>query len=515
MGSTAPRVMVIGAGIGGLTAALELAAHGCRVKVFERDDSVGGKIRSVTLSGKTIDVGPTVLTMRWVLDQIFRDVGARLADHVALEPAAAVARHAWDDGSRLDLFFDETPSRETIAAFAGKQEADGFVAFSRYAKNIYDHAYPTFMTSPDPSIRYMARHAGPRAIGTVFHIDPFRKMSRAIDTFFRDPRLRQLFARYATYYGSSPFAAPATLNLIAHVEQQGVWLPADGMTALARAVAQLGEERGVHIECNRGVSAIDASDAGIKGIVLDDGAFEPADAIVYNGDISALADGTMGQDVRACASTTLPKNRSLSALVGAMVARTNGFDLLPHNVFFHTTPYEQEFTDIFQKRRLPEHPTVYIRAQDRDGQGPRPEGEERLFFIINAPPFGDLNPLTNEEIDSCLQTAIAMLKRAGLTLDYRPEHLRLFSPTDFAERFPGTGGAIYGPATHSMWASLKRSGVRSRIPGLYLTGGSVHPGAGVPMAALGGRQAATCLLTDRGLTGPSPLTATPGGTSTA
>ncbi len=514
MGSKPPKIVVVGGGIAGLTSALELAAHGCDVRLFEGHGRLGGKMRSVDIDGRAIDVGPTVLTMRWVFELLFRDVGCELEDHVRLVRATSVARHAWEDGSSLELYFDEERSREAIRAFAGERDAKGYSAFCRYAKDIYDYAYPSFMISPDPSIRYMARHAGPKAMGTVFHIDPFRKMARAIRSFFRDPRLVQLFSRYATYYGSSPYMAPATLNLIAFVEQQGVWLPVDGMTSVAEAVARLARDRGAELVCNAKVEEIRVEDGGVRGVVLKGGRFEPADAVVYNGDISALGSGALGEAVKGAGAVTKPGERSLAALVGAVVARTEGFSLAPHNVFFHTTAYEQEFVDIFKRRRLPAHPTVYVRAQDRD-QGALPEGEpERLFFIINAPPRGDVEPLTHGEIETCIEGAMKLLERSGLSLDGDPKHRRIFSPNDFAARFPGTGGALYGPATHSMWASLKRFGVRGRLPGLYLAGGSVHPGAGVPMAALGGRQAATCLLEDRGLTGPSPLTDIPGGTST-
>jgi len=212
-GNKPTKVVVVGGGIGGLTAALELAAHGCEVRLFEGHERLGGKMRSVDIEGRAVDVGPTVLTMRWVFEQVFRDVGCRLDEHVRLMQAESVARHAWEDGSSLELYFDEGRSWEAIRDFAGEKDADGYTAFCRYAKKIYDYAYPSFMISPDPGILYMARHAGPKAMGTVFHIDPFRKMARAIRSFFSDPRLLQLFSRYATYYGSSPYLAPATLNL--------------------------------------------------------------------------------------------------------------------------------------------------------------------------------------------------------------------------------------------------------------------------------------------------------------
>jgi 1-hydroxycarotenoid 3,4-desaturase len=259
----------------------------------------------------------------------------------------------------------------------------------------------------------------------------------------------------------------------------------------------------------------------VEGVLLEDDTFVAADAVVYNGDISAIGTGLLGEEVRRAASPTPLRRRSLSALVGALVTETSGFPLSSHNVFFHTAPYKKEFTDIFKKGRLPTHPTVYVRAQDRDrcqrqgDQGPQKGGEkERIFFIINAPPSGDVSPLANEEIELCLHSAQALLHRSGLSVDLDQENRRIYSPTEFAKRFPGTGGALYGAATHAMTAAIKRRGVRSKVSGLYFAGGSVHPGAGVPMAALGGRQAANALLSDFGLTKLSPLTDMPGGTST-
>ena len=510
---TKPHVAVVGAGIGGLTAAVELAGHGCRVTLLERHTSVGGKVRQVSIHGRRIDVGPTVLTMKWVFDKIFGDVGRRFEDEVELIAADRVADHFWDDGSRLTLYTDPDRSASAIASFAGGREADAYLAFSDYAKRIYDNAYRTFMTSPDPGISHMARHAGLRALPAVLRIDAFRTMSAAINRFFEDERLRQLFARYATYLGASPYSAPATLNLIAHVEQQGVFLPVSGMASLASALERTAAARGCDIRLGAGVREIRTQRGRVIGVTLEDGAPLDADAVVFNGDVSALGMGLLGGGVRRGAAKTSPGKRSLSALVGAALVAAKGFPLSSHNVFFQRAPYRKEFTDIFDKGRLPASPTIYLRAQDRDNTD-APSDKERLFFIINAPPVGDVNPLTDEEIDRCLLSATRALHRAGLPISIDRASARVFSPNDFATRFPGTGGALYGRATHSMTASIRRSGVRSGIANLYLTGGSVHPGAGVPMAALGGWLLASTLLSDFGLTGPSPLMDTAGSTST-
>jgi 1-hydroxycarotenoid 3,4-desaturase len=511
--TASPTVVVAGGGIGGLVAALELAHHGARVRLCERGAALGGKIQTTTINGRAVDVGPTVLTMRWVFDQIFADVGAELDPRVRLVPAEHLARHAWDDGTSLDLFADRARSEEAIARFASAADARGFGEFCRYAARIYHAAEKTFMLLPEPSLRQMARAAGPVGLSHFLALDGLRSMHRALGRFFRDPRLVQLFGRYATYYGSSPYAAPATLNLIAHVEGGGVWLPADGMSALASAIAALAEARGATLSTGTEVVRLRSHDGRVSGVELASGEQLEADAVIFNGDVAALAAGALGPEARTAVSAPTPAGRSLSALTVALVARVDGLALAPHTVFFWRGDYAREFSAIFRDGVLPRDPTVYIRAQDRDPGKTRDPDGERLFFVINAPPRGDSRPLTDAEVDACLTQAFTLLERCGLRVTRSPERMMVSTPTDFHRRFPHSGGALYGGATHSFWAPLRRSGATTRLPGLYLASGSGHPGAGVPMAALAGRHAAARVLADVGLTSLSPPTGMPGGTS--
>ncbi len=506
-----PRVIVAGGGIGGLTAAAELAAHGAEVTLLERGAELGGKLRQVTFAGRPIDVGPTVLTMRWVFEQIFTDLGTRLAEEVRLRQSEILARHAWTDGSRLDLYADLERSTAAIADFAGAREAKAFRAFVAQAAKISAAAERTFILLPSPTLREMGRATGLAGMRDFVALDGLRSMARALSGHFADERLRQLFGRYATYYGSSPYAAPATLNLIAHVELAGVWLVDGGMANLARALARLATARGATLRTGVEVGELIVRGGRVAGVRLADEELD-ADAVVFNGDVAALGAGALGPAARGSVRPTSVAERSLSALTLATLAPTSGLTLAPHNVFFWRTDYAREFHDIFARGRLPEEPTVYIRAQDRDGK--HAGGPERLFLIINAPARGDVAPFGDVEVHACLERAFSLLERCGLRVDRQPEREELTTPNDFARFFPHTGGAIYGRATHSMWAPLQRTGARTRLPGLYLASGSGHPGAGVPMAALGGRQAAAALLTDFGLTGLSAPTGMHGGTST-
>lgn len=517
MGAT--RVMVIGAGVGGLVAALELAARGLDVLVVERAPGPGGKMRETEVGGARLDAGPTVFTMRWVFDEIFAGVGEDFAEHVALRPAGILARHAWGDGSRLDLFADLDRSADAIGALAGPAEARGYRAFCEQARHTYATFDRTFIRAQRPSPVSLAAGGGARGIAALWRTQPFTTMWDALGNYFRDPRLRQLFGRYATYCGSSPFLATATLMLVAHVEREGVWLVEGGMHRLATALARLAAARGARFRYGAEVAEITVAGGRAGGVRLATGERIEADAVIVNADAAAVARGLLGRGAATAVPPSPSSARSLSAVTWALLARAEGFPLVRHTVFFGPD-YAGEFDDIFRRGRLPAAPTVYVCAQDRgaeDGPGlaaSGPDGPERLLCLVNAPPAGDSQPLQPAEINQCEERTFAFLERCGLRVHRQPETTAVTTPTMFDHLFPGTGGALYGPASHGWTASFRRPGSRTSLPSLYLAGGSVHPGPGVPMAALSGRLAAASLVQDLASTTPSRRTATRGGTLT-
>ncbi|MGD9195777.1 MAG: FAD-dependent oxidoreductase, partial [Methyloceanibacter sp.] len=239
------RAVVIGAGIGGLTAAVELAARGLEVEVLERAPSPGGKMRQLVLDDRPIDSGPTVLTMRWVFEQLFDSVGETFDSQLSLEQAEVLARHSWRGGARLDLFAEVARSADAIGDFAGAKEAARFRAFCDRARATYETLEGPFIKAREPTPLSLTRKAGIKGLGDLWRISPFTTLWSALGGYFKDPRLRQLFGRYATYCGSSPFEAPATLMLVAHVEQEGVWLVEGGMHALARTLEACAKRKGV------------------------------------------------------------------------------------------------------------------------------------------------------------------------------------------------------------------------------------------------------------------------------
>ncbi|MFQ3665804.1 MAG: 1-hydroxycarotenoid 3,4-desaturase CrtD [Sphingomonadaceae bacterium] len=504
------RVVVIGAGLGGLAAALPLAARGLAVTIVEAGELPGGKARALEVGGQAVASGPTVCTLLPVIEAAFEDAGACLADHVRLTRAQILARHAWHDGSQLDLHADPARSEAAIAAFAGAGEARAFRAFLAEAARIHRTLGPVFLHEQKTMPSGLSWRLGARRVGDLLALRPYTPLWTALCGHFRDPRLVQLFARYATYAGASPFQAPATLMLIAHVEAEGVWLVEGGIAALAGALAELACRKGASIRYGTSAVGLLLNGARVAGVRLAGGEILAADHVVFNGDPSALAEGALGAEVAGAFVPTPRRARSLSAFTLSLVADCSGFPLSHHNVFF-SRDYRREFAAL-RAGAIPEDATIYICAEDRPAHAaPAPAGPERLLAILNAPAFGDVRTLSSQEIDRCTTGALETLARMGLKVE--PRALRATQPSDFARRFPGTGGAIYGRASHGPTGAFRRPGARTRIAGLFLAGGGVHPGAGVPMVMLSGRLAAEALLADRASMSRFGRVAMPGGMS--
>jgi 1-hydroxycarotenoid 3,4-desaturase len=529
------RVIVVGGGIGGLTSAALLAKAGVATTLIERAPAVGGKLREVTINGRGIDTGPTVLTMRWLLDDIFAALGTTIDANLSLQPMDILARHAWTkdegtSGATLDLFADEARSADAIAKFAGPAAGRGYRAFCADARRTYATLEAPFIKSQRPNLPQLIGRISQRGLSgmaDLWKLEPYATLWTELGKYFQDPRLRQLFGRYATYCGGSPYMTPATLMLVAHVEQRGVWVIDGGMRRLVDCLATLATQAGADIRTGRHVDEIVVRNGRVGGVRMKDGETLEADAVVFNGDVAALTTGLLGAGAAPSVGRAAAGTRSLSALTLSLVAPASGLPLVRHNVFF-SDDYAAEFQDTFKLGRLPRSPTVYVCAQDRldgatsdgatsDEATPAAGTPERLFCLVNAPPNGDSNRISQEDISRCRSSIFETLRRCGLDVGSpSPDStMEISTPSDFHHRFPATGGALYGPAPHGTMAAFNRAGTRTKLPGLYLAGGSIHPGPGVPMAMLSGQLAARCLTADLASTRTSRLAVMRGGTSTA
>ena len=528
------KVVIVGGGIAGLASALELAVAGLEVTVLERAPVIGGKLHQVFVGDVGIDSGPTVFTMRWVFDSLFAKAGTTLEKELTIEKQHILARHAWSANERLDLYANREQSAQAIKEFSGAAQAEQFLKFCNLASTAYRTLEKAYIRSERPTMASMHADIGLRGMKVLFDLGLFQSLWSSLSRHFKDPRLHQLFSRYATYCGSSPLLAPATLMLIADVEMQGVHVVKGGMSELAKAIARLAEKSGALIRTQCDVQEILVKNNRACGVRLVSGEVIEADSVIFNGDVNALRSGAVGISERSStamrqgrqspsklsrkafgsAYDDLPK-RSLSALTLSMHAKTSGFPLVHHNLFFNAD-YASEFKDIFQDHRLPTRPTVYVCAQDRCDQGLVNQAQspnERLLLLINAPANGDRHNFSEAEISECTQASFALMERCGLTIDHYATNMHITTPTQWHQRFPATGGALYGHATHGWMSAFGRHSSASAIPGLYLAGGSVHPGPGVPMATLSGRLAAETLMAHLGLTKKSHRVVISGGMS--
>ncbi len=509
----APRAVVIGAGIAGLACAVRLRAAGYGVTLLERHAHLGGKIRALPSQAGPIDAGPTVLTMRHVFDDLFALLGTRLDEHVTLIKQQVLARHFWPDGSTLDLFADQDQSIGAVRAFAGNRAAQQFTRFCTRTRRLFATFDQPMIQTAEPSVPHLTatvlRH--PQMIPAMAPLSTLRALLRGA---FDDPRLRQLFGRYATYVGGSPTHSPALLSLIWQAEAQGIWVVEGGMHKLVDALETLLMVNGVDIQTEAHVSRIEMQSGRAVAVHLEDSTRLPCDVVIHAGDPRALATGAFGESVSHIAPQTRAAKRSFSARVLSFAATPTGPDLAHHNIFFDADG-TGEFRDVMAGR-VPKAPSIYVCALDR-GYKTAPPGLERFEIITNAPAIADdaINQNTDpEDLDPWIHQITRQMEAFGLSFSPTPNTQTVTTPQAFARMFPASGGALYGQTPHGLTAALKRPRARTAVTNLYLAGGGTHPGAGVPMATLSAKHAVEAILNDQTSTSTSHPTDTPGGMST-
>jgi phytoene desaturase len=487
--------LIIGAGLGGLSAAVHLAVAGSRVLVLEQNESVGGKVAQLRADGFTWDTGPSVLTMAPVMRELFAVGGARLEDYLTLEPVEPITRYFYSDGVTLDVTRDLPKMADQIRRLNAR-DVEGYLGFLAHAAALDRITSPVFIRGAPPTLLDILRV--PPA--DMLQVDAWRTMHVAIRHWVRDPHLQMLLGRFATYVGASPYQAPAVLNVIAHTELTcGIWYAKGGIYTVVQAYRALAEALGVEIQTGRRVSAIQVDEGqphSVRGVVLEDGTRIAARAVVANVDVTtvyahllppALVERRFRRLRRAASS--------LSGFVLLLGLRGQTSELVQHNIVF-PAHYRREFEDIFRRGRPPDEPTVYISISARQDAEHAPEGDENWFVLVNVPPLAPGFDW-QEEAGPYRDRVLNRLAEAGFDVRSRITSEHMLTPLDLETRTGAWRGSLYGASSNQALAALRRPNPRDPlIRGLYFAGGTTHPGGGVPMVTLSGGVAARMLLAD-------------------
>jgi phytoene desaturase len=475
-----PKTIIIGAGIAGLAASIRLAIKGHQVEVFEANLYPGGKLSEIQLDGYRFDAGPSLFTLPEQVEELFRLAGKDPQAHFQYHRLPVACHYFWEDGKRLKAYSDLDAFAQEVENKLG-EPADHVRQALRKSAFIYDHLAPLFMHR---SLHKLSTWTNPQALKSYLKMGKlgiFSTMNGANESQFKEPKLIQLFNRYATYNGSDPFQTPGTLNIIPHLEFNiGAFFPKKGMQDITQSIYKLALELGVKFHFGQKVQEIIVQDGTATGIKSGN-ITHLADQIVTNMDMVNAYKTILRNQKQPTKLLNQPKSSSALIFYWGIKGHFPELDL--HNILFSEN-YRDEFEHIFQKGTITSDPTVYINITSVYKQDDAPEGCMNWFTMINVPnnQGQDWDALIAEarknilsKISRILQTEIEPLIEVEDVLD----------PRTIESRTSSAQGALYGNSSNNMFSAfLRHANFSSSIPNLYFCGGSVHPGGGIPLCLL-------------------------------
>ena len=474
------KAIVIGAGIAGIASAIRMAVQGHQVEVFEASPAAGGKLSEIRLGEYRFDAGPSLFTMPQYVDELFRLAGKDPKDYFRYERLETICRYFYEDGTRINAFADPIRFSEEIAAKTSDTAAS-VIGFLDKSKEIYEITNPVFL---ERSLHKIRSYLNFRTLKSVFRfskIDAFRSMNEAVEDRFHDSKTIRLFNRYATYNGSNPYQAPATLNVIPHFEQHfGAWFPVGGMYSIVSSLVKLAMDLGVKFHYNCYVEEIVVKNRKVRGIKAS-GESHAADLIISNMDVwytyqKLLKDLPMPKRIRQ-------QERSSSALIFYWGINSEFPELGLHNIFF-TENYREEFRQIWEAKSIYDDPTIYVSISSKNKPDDASGGSENWFTMINVP--SDTGQDWDELIKKARESIINKLSgNLGVDISRLIQCEAVLGPKEIDKQTFSYQGSLYGSSSNSQFSAfLRHANFSSKVQGLYFAGGSVHPGGGIPLALL-------------------------------
>lgn len=480
------RVLVIGAGLGGLSAAISLRQEGYEVEVFEKNPQIGGKLNVLQTHGFTFDLGPSILTMPHIFERLFERSGRRMADYIPTCKVRPHWRNFFEDGTVVDLY----PEPERMAEEARKVGEDprNLERFLRYSNGLYDLIDAGYFQQGLDTPGDFARFYG---LWAFWKFDLLHSMHGGVRRFLRTRYLQDVFDYFIKYVGSSAYHAPAFLNCLPAIQfRHDLWYVPGGLYGIAHGLKRLMGELGIPVHLNTEVTELRKRDRRVEGLVTRDGQFHSADIVVCNMEVIPAYEKLLGEG-RAFLRSLRRFEPACSGLV-LELGLSRQYPQLAHHNFFFSADQRKHFHTVFRRRELPEDPTIYLVAASRTDPSVAPPGCDGLKILPHIPYLDEERPLRREDYLAFKERVLDKLERMGLT-DLRRHVIfeHCWTPLDIREQYYSHKGAIYGVVSDRFKnLAFKAPKQSSKYPNLFFVGGSVNPGGGMPMVVLCGQNVA-------------------------
>lgn len=484
------KVVVIGAGLGGMSAAIMLAQDGFEVVLLEKNDRLGGKLNILEKDGFSFDLGPSIFTLPQMFRPLFEKGGKTLEDYIPLKRLDPQWRNFFEDGARFDLWEDPARMKAELDRISPRAHAE-FAAFADYSKAQYHAIDQGYFSKGLDTFWQFIRHYGILGLFGRSRLDYRHTMAQSVERHFSDPHLRAAFEYFIKYVGSSAYDAPGFMNLMPNIQLEfGLWYVEGGLYRVARAFEQRLSELGVEVRMNAEVTSIETRGGAVTGVVAS-GRRIPADVVVSNMEVVPTYRKLLHEG--ASFLKRLDKYKPACSGIVLHLGVSRKFPQLAHHNFFYSRDQKEHFFKVFHENRLPDDPTIYLVAPSVTDPTQAPEGCENIKILPHIPPLSDgPGAYTRRDCLDLKEKVLDKLERMGL--DGLRKHTVVedfWTPFDIEKRYNSNRGSIYGVLTDKrVNFAFKAPKQSTKYRNLYFAGGSTNPGAGMPMVVLSGRHVA-------------------------
>ncbi|PKL85060.1 MAG: diapolycopene oxygenase [Ignavibacteriae bacterium HGW-Ignavibacteriae-1] len=490
--STKKKVIIIGAGLGGISAAIMLKINGYDVEIFEKNEKIGGKLNTIKENGYTFDLGPSILTLPQYFKVLFEASGRDMSDYIPIQEVRPHWRNFFEDGTVIDLDPDMKVMKKELDKLGPDAYSD-FRKFMEYSEKQYDILAPGYFDSGlDSTFDFMKFYD----FSAVFKIDFFRTMHGRIAKIIKNPYLIDIFDYFIKYVGSSAYNAPGFMNLMPTIQfRYGLWYVPGGMYNIALGFKKYMDELGIKVHFNSEVTKIIAEENKVNAIEVN-GKTHYADIIVSNMEVIPAYKDLLNEDDKF-----LGKMEKFEPSCSGLVLDI-GLDIqypqLAHHNFLYSQHQKEHFDLVFNKKMMPTDPTIYLVDSSKSDPSVAPPNCSGLKILPHIPYINEENPYTMDDYIKLKDTILIKLERMGLT-DLR-KHIvyeHLLTPIDIEKMYKSNKGSIYGVVSDfKKNFAFKLPKKSKKYKNLYFTGGTVNPGAGMPMVLLCGQNVCKAIIED-------------------